>query len=177
MPANAAATTWPRWRCAIAFPPPWRLVLATPSAGRGLHGRQERQAFARLASEDPRHADALCRLVVLGMLPALAEADLEAFGESLHDFNARAGEAFAEVQGGVYADARTAECVQYLRGEGVRGVGQSSWGPTVYAVVGDEDRAADLRRRLAERFGLGPAEVWITAACNHGAVVGEAKRK
>ncbi len=154
------------------FPPQWRLVLATPSAGRGLHGRVERQAFTRLASESLRHTEALCRLVLLGMLPALAEADLEAFGESLHDFNARVGEAFAEVQGGVYADPRTAECVEHLRGEGVRGVGQSSWGPTLFAVVGDEDRAADLRRRLAERFGLGPAEVWTTAGCNHGSVAG-----
>ena len=111
------------------FPPQWRLVLATPSAGRGLHGRVERQAFARLASEQLcATAEALCRLVLLGMLPALAEADLEAFGESLHDFNARVGEAFAEVQGGVYADPRTAECVEYLRGEGVRGVGQSRGG-------------------------------------------------
>ncbi len=155
------------------FPPQWRLVLATPSAARGLHGRQEQQAFARLAvrSNTARRTDALCRLVLLGMLPALAEGDLEAFGESLHDFNARVGEAFAELQGGVYADPRTAECVAYLRGVGVRGVGQSSWGPTVFAMVGDEDRAADLRRQLAERFGLGPAEAWTTAGCNHGAEV------
>ena len=157
------------------FPPQWPLVLATPSAARGLHGREERQAFARLAvrSETARRTDALCRLVLLGMLPALAEADLVAFGESLHDFNARVGEAFAELQGGVYADPRTAECVAFLRGEGVRGVGQSSWGPTVFAVVGDEDQAADLRERLAERLGLGPAEAWTTAGCNHGATVRE----
>ena len=160
------------------FPPQWRLVLATPSAALGLHGCEERQAFARLTSgrlRDPARlgrTDALCRLVLLGMLPALAEADLEAFGESLHDFNARVGETFAVLQGGVYADPRTAECVEYLRGAGVRGVGQSSWGPTVFAVVGDEDRAADLRRRLAERFGLGPAEAWTTAGCNRGSDVG-----
>jgi predicted sugar kinase len=89
------------------------------------------------------------------MLPALAEADLEAFGESLYDFNARAGEAFAGVQGGVYSGPRVAECVAFLRGEGVRGVGQSSWGPTVYAVVGDADRAADLLARLSRRFNSG----------------------
>ena len=155
------------------FPPAWRLVLATPSPARGLHGREERQAFTRLAArpDGVRRTDALCRLVLLGMLPALAEADLEAFGECLHDFNARVGEAFAEVQGGVYADPRTAECVEFLRGEGVRAAGQSSWGPTVFAVVGDEGRAAHLRRRLAERFGLGPAEAWTTAASNTGSCV------
>jgi beta-RFAP synthase len=154
-----------------SFPPEWRVLLAVPQEAPGLHGPGEQEAFARLAAH-PRAAaltDALCRLVLLGMLPALAEADLEAFGEALHDFNARVGEAFAPVQGGVYAGPRVAECVAFLRGEGVRGAGQSSWGPTVFAVVGDEERAADLVRRLSERFGFGPAEAWATAASATGA--------
>ncbi|QJW95461.1 hypothetical protein [Frigoriglobus tundricola] len=33
-----------------------------------------------------------------------------------------------------------------MRGLGVRGVGQSSWGPTVFAVVGDAEAAALVRR-------------------------------
>ena len=155
----------------VPFPPEWRVVLAVPREAPGLHGPGETEAFARLSAHGPDSAntDALCRLVLLGLLPALAEADLPAFGEALYDFNARVGEAFAPVQGGVYAGPRVAECVEFLRGEGVRGVGQSSWGPTVFAVVGDEDRAAELVRRLSARFGLGPAEVWSTAASGTGA--------
>jgi beta-RFAP synthase len=154
----------------LEFPPDWRLVLATPREPPGLHARAEREAFAHLAAlrDAAPRTDALCRLVLLGMLPALAEADLDAFGESLHDYNARVGEAFAGVQGGVYSGPRVAECVEFLREEGVQGVGQTSWGPTVFAVVGDMERADDLRRRLADRFGLGPAEAWTTAACNSG---------
>jgi beta-ribofuranosylaminobenzene 5'-phosphate synthase len=148
------------------FPSEWRLVLATPAQARGLHGCEERQAFARLSM---LQTDALCRLVLLGMLPALAEADLEAFGESLHDFNARVGEAFAAVQGGIYAGPRVAELVEFVRRTGIRCVGQSSWGPTVFAVVEDEERAHGLRRQLASRFGLGPVEVWVSAGCNGGA--------
>jgi beta-ribofuranosylaminobenzene 5'-phosphate synthase len=156
-----------------SFPSEWRVVLVTPREAPGLHGAAEREAFTHLAVQPGATArtDALCRLVLLGMLPALAEADLEAFGESLYDFNARAGEAFADVQGGVYSGPRVAECVEFLRSQGVRGVGQSSWGPTVFAVVGDEDRAADLLRRLSRRFGVGVAEVWATAACNTGSRV------
>ena len=129
------------------FPSEWRLVLATPAQARGLHGCEERQAFARLSM---LQTDALCRLVLLGMLPALAEADLEAFGESLHDFNARVGEAFAAVQGGIYAGPRVAELVEFVRRTGIRCVGQSSWGPTVFAVVEDEERAHGLRRQAGK---------------------------
>ena len=155
------------------FPAEWRVVLATPPGARGLHGPEEREAFSRLASgpDGVARTDALCRLALLGMLPALAEADLEAFGECLFDFNARVGEVFRVVQGGVYADPRTAEFVDFLRREGIRGAGQSSWGPTAFAVVGDEGRASDLADRLAERFGLGPGEAWVTAACNTGSHV------
>lgn len=156
-----------------SFPPEWRVVLAVPQEPPGLHGPGEAEAFARLTAHarDSATTDALCRLVLLGMLPALAEADLAAFGEALYDFNARVGEAFAPVQGGVYAGPRVAECVAFLRGEGVRGAGQSSWGPTVFGVVADEDRASDLVRRLSARFGLGPAEAWSTAACGTGAQI------
>ena len=136
-----------------------------------MHGAAELEAFAHLTMTPNAAArtEALCRLVLLGMLPALAEADLQAFGESLFDFNARAGEAFAAVQGGVYLGPGVAECVEFLRGQGVRGVGQSSWGPTVFAVVGDEDRAADLLRQCSRRFGSGIATAWSTAPCNTGA--------
>lgn len=153
-----------------AFPSDWRVVVALPREAPGLHDADEREAFVRLAGRPgaTAHTDALCRLVLLGMLPALAEADLDAFGEALFDFNARVGEAFAAVQGGVYSGPGVTACVDFLRGQGVRGVGQSSWGPAVFAVVGDEDWAADLTRRLAAH-GPDLAQVWTASACNVGA--------
>jgi beta-ribofuranosylaminobenzene 5'-phosphate synthase len=152
------------------FPPDWRVVLATPAGATGLHGAGEREAFALLADrlETLARMDALCRLVLLGMLPALAEGDLEAFGESLYDFNARVGEAFSAVQGGVYSGPRVAAYVDFLRQQGVRGAGQTSWGPTVFAVVSDQDQAADLEGRLRRRFGREGVEVWTSAASNAG---------
>src|SRR5262249_44790652 len=60
----------------VAFPEAWRLVLALPRQAPGLHGPDEQEAFRRLAeSGAPLPTDALCRLVLLGMLPALAEGD------------------------------------------------------------------------------------------------------
>src|SRR5207302_870603 len=66
----------------LDFPEPWRLVLALPPGPPGLHGRLESQALTRLLADPaalPR-TEALCRLVLLGLLPALLEEDLEAFG-------------------------------------------------------------------------------------------------
>jgi beta-ribofuranosylaminobenzene 5'-phosphate synthase len=154
-----------------AVPCDWRVVLALPPVGSDWHGPREQQAFEQLATEPPDESitERLCRLVLLGLLPALVEADLESFGEALFEFNVLAGAVFAPVQGGTYASPRVAEMVAFLRQEGVRGAGQSSWGPSVFAVVGDEDRATNLAARLRRRFDLPDARVLSTPPCNHGA--------
>jgi predicted sugar kinase len=105
------------------------------------------------------------------MLPALQGHDLPAFGEALYDFNLRAGHAFAAVQGGPYASRRAAELVAFLRRQGIRGVGQSSWGPAIFAVAEDSARAVDLAGRIRKHFRLAVNEVLVTPACNHGAAV------
>jgi len=105
------------------------------------------------------------------MLPALAEADCDNFGAALYEFNALAGQSFAAVQGGRYASPRVAEVVDFVRQQGVRGVGQSSWGPGVFAVVPDREQASDLVRRLRVQFGLGVAEAFETRAWNQGALL------
>jgi beta-RFAP synthase len=152
------------------FPEEWRVVLVLPPWGQGLHGAAEGRALAGL-HDNPwplAQTDALCRLVLLGMLPALAERDVRGFGEALYDFNRRVGEAFRPVQGGAYTHARAAEVVEFVRGQGIAGVGQSSWGPALFAVVADAERATELKRRLCERFGLEEAEILVTAGCNRG---------
>jgi beta-RFAP synthase len=153
----------------LPFPEPWRVVLAVPSGAPTVCGDRERQAFRDRIERT--NTDALCRLVLLGMLPALVERDEQAFGEALHDFNARAGEAFAAAQGGTYAGPRVAELIAFVRRQGVCGVGQSSWGPAVFAVVGDPGRADHLAASLCRRFGMGEAEVFVTRAARHGAEV------
>jgi beta-RFAP synthase len=155
------------------FPEAWRIVLMLPAWAQGLHGPAEREAFRRLQQQGFPAAttDALCRLTLLGMLPALVERDLSAFGEALHEFNARVGDAFAPAQGGTYAHPRLAEVVEFIRQQGVAGTGQSSWGPTVFAVAGDEAQAANLARRLRQQFALADGEVLVTAANCAGALL------
>jgi beta-RFAP synthase len=157
----------------LPFPETWRVVLILRPHDSGLHGALEREAFARLTHDTSTSSQpqALCRLALQGLLPALVECDLAAFGEALRDFNARSGEMFAAVQGGVYASVAVADVVDFVRSLGVRGTGQSSWGPTVFAVVEDDDRAADLALRVRQHFKLEPTATIVTRACNHGSVV------
>jgi beta-ribofuranosylaminobenzene 5'-phosphate synthase len=155
------------------FPEEWRLVLVTSLRQTGLHGAAERRAFQNLEGLGPgaEQTEMLYRLVLLDLLPSLAERDLASFGEALYEFNARVGETFASVQGGTYSSPQVSELVAFLRGRGIRGVGQSSWGPTVFAVLENEREANDLVVVLRRQFALQEAEIVVTRACNRGATV------
>jgi beta-RFAP synthase len=154
-----------------AFPEEWRVLLVLPPWGQGLHGVREIEAFEQVAgaAASDRRTDRLCRLILLNMLPSLAESDAAAFGEAVYEYNRRVGEVFRPVQGGVYAHPRTGEVVGFLHSAGIRGVGQSSWGPGIFAVVADAEQAEDLRQRTEEEFGLSRSTVLVTRGCNHGA--------
>ena len=134
----------------VDFPKEWAVLLLLPRQSQGIHGDQERAALAHLAKCQTEQAtDALCRLVLLGILPALIERDLAAFGEALYEFNRRVGAMFSPWQGGIYAHPRTEALVSWLRDRGVKGVGQSSWGPAVFAID-----AIEKVHCLAERARL-----------------------
>jgi beta-ribofuranosylaminobenzene 5'-phosphate synthase len=157
----------------VPFPESWRIVLVIPPWGSGLHGVEEGEAFQRLLAQGLPDAqtETLCRLILLGLLPALAEKDCRTFGEALFDFNGRAGQAFAGIQNGLYASPRIGELIQFIRRLGVPSAGQSSWGPSAFAVVEDQDRALDLSRKIRDSFNLQSHEVLLTSACNQAASI------
>jgi beta-ribofuranosylaminobenzene 5'-phosphate synthase len=160
--------------CRHVFPEDWAIVLVIPKGLEGPHGAREQDAFAHLGREIAlRHTEGLCRVVLMGLLPALVERDLDAFGAALHEFNCRVGEMFRPWQGAVYSHPQVAAIVRYLRQSGLQGVGQSSWGPTVFAVVPRSRVESGDLRDLLGRAGLGHDEVFETRAANHGAIIRE----
>jgi beta-RFAP synthase len=135
-----------------ALPETWCAVLVIPAGLHGDHGARELEAFRQLSRTRPDlgRTDALSRLVLLGMLPAAAEEDLNAFGEAVYDFNRRVGEMFAPWQGGLYSHPRVEAIVGAIRRSGVTGTGQSSWGPTVFALVGSVEDGRALVAQLRQ---------------------------
>lgn len=133
----------------LALPASWRCVVVVPQGKPGLAGEEEAAAFARLPSPPARDVERVAHLVLMQLLPAAAEADLPSFGTALTEVQRITGGWFAQAQGGVFTPGETGELVERLREWGAGGVGQSSWGPAVYGIVGDRAAA----RTLAERVG------------------------
>jgi beta-RFAP synthase len=122
-------------------PAAWRVVLVYDSGFRGLSGQSEREAFRELARRSPEGVEVHAMLVLMGMLPALLEGDIRAFGEAVTELQRRVGDHFAPAQGGRFASPAVTEVLAWLRQQGVHGVGQSSWGPTGFGICADEDEA------------------------------------
>jgi beta-RFAP synthase len=139
------------------LPPAWRwLVMQFPEVTVGVSGAAEQQRFEALHRIGPPDIDRWHRMLQLEMVPAVDRADVDDFGEAIYQFNRAVGEHFASVQGGLYGSHRAAACVDRLRAWGVRGVGQSSWGPTLFALCESPEASADLQARIqaeAKRFG------------------------
>jgi beta-ribofuranosylaminobenzene 5'-phosphate synthase len=141
-----------------AMPDEWRCVLVIPHAEPGLSGRAEEEAFGRLRPDSDRAA-LIAQLVLTSLLPGLAERDLVEFGAALTRVQRLVGESFASVQGGVF-HPRAGALVDALLRLGAAGAGQSSWGPAVYGIVGDEQAGRELAGRMdAELAGGGRVEL------------------
>lgn len=155
----------------IDFPLDWRIVLITPQGRAGLSGEPEIEAFRELPGMSAEMSHQLNALLQAELLPAVAAADFARCGESLFEFGRLVGEYFGPVQGGVYADGEMAKLVTELRSAGVRGVGQTSWGPTIFALAPGESDAQSLAADLAKNRHCREADVRMAAPLNIGAAI------
>lgn len=136
----------------LVIPESWRCVLMLPAGSPGLSGEAELEAFATLPAPAAADAGRVAHLVLMALLPALVEDDCEAFGAALTEIQHMNGRWFASKQGGYFAAGASATLVKTLTEWGVTGVGQSSWGPAVYAVAPDPAAGAALADRVRETF-------------------------
>jgi beta-ribofuranosylaminobenzene 5'-phosphate synthase len=139
------------------FPVPseWRCVVAVPLGSPGLSGEAEAAAFEHLPPPPEPEVERVAHLVLMQLLPALAEADLPGFGAALTEVQRITGAWFAPAQGGVFAPGASETLVRRLAEWGAAGVGQSSWGPAVYGLSGSESAARAIAARAAELVGPG----------------------
>lgn len=155
----------------VELPAEWRFLLLVPTQAVGLFGVAEREAFAKIPPVRISTTEALAREALLHLLPAAIEADFEEFSRSLYRYGTTAGECFASQQNSAFLNRRTAELAETVRRLGCEGVGQSSWGPTLFAVVRDETAGNELAHQLRAATDLGDYDIVVTRPCNRGATI------
>jgi beta-ribofuranosylaminobenzene 5'-phosphate synthase len=161
----------------LPLPDAWRFVLLCPKVRQGLSGPSEATAFDRLPPVPDWITRKLWAITNEQMLPAAEREDCAAFGEAVYHYGILAGECFSVVQGGPFANAEIESFVDLIRGNGVAGVGQSSWGPTVFAIVESEESAGQLVDWLRGRIDGMHYEILVALVNNSGARIEENRQR
>ncbi len=151
------------------FPEEWTILLIFDATQPGIHGDQEKLGFNQLPVFPERVAAHLCRHVLMQAMPAIVERDLTAFGQSIQVLQQHIGDYFAPVQGGRYASKLVGEVLNYLQQAGVACFGQSSWGPTGFAIFENSSQAEQYARQLKTKFTDQALSWKICKANNHAA--------
>ncbi len=128
----------------LPFPDDWRVILILDRTGQGLHGAEEIAAFRCLPPFPASGVAEICRHVLMGLMPALVDRDILAFGAAVSAVQRLVGAHFAPVQGGVFTSRRVEAVARRLEELDAVGIGQSSWGPTGFAFAESEVQAAGM---------------------------------
>jgi len=155
------------------FPEQWRVLLVLDPRGAGLHGEDEIHALAQLPPMPQATAAHIAHVVLMRILPALHEADFASFAHGVSEVQRVIGAHFAPAQrAGAYTSPEVAQVVEWVGANFDAATGQSSWGPTGFAIFAsqaDADRAVD-RSRAAGQVAA-PLTLRIVKGRNHGALL------
>ena len=156
-----------------AFPPAWRVLLVLDERRDGLHGPAERIAMGALAPFPRELAAELCHQVLMRILPAALEGVFEPFADGVSALQQLIGNYFAPAQGGsMYTSAAVARLLEWIRPRYCAGIGQSSWGPTGFAILPSAERAAEVLAAARAAGVVEPAlRLLVVTGRNRGALL------
>lgn len=145
--------------------PDWSIVLAIPDT-KGAHDAEEVDIFKKYCPIPLAEVQEICHVILMQMLPALVEEDLESFGRAINHFQL-VGFKRREVE---LQPRPVLDIMEYMRDNGAGGSGISSFGPVVYGIVGSSGEGKRLlkeaQRMLDESLG---GKTLLTKAKNRGA--------
>jgi len=158
------------WPIALVFPEPSSETASASPAG--LHGVEEVDAFEKLSPTTASQLEEMRALVKDRIVPALIQENYPEFGAALQTFGRRSGDYFQSFQGGTFANSHIEEIIDVIDQAGVPAVGQTSWGPCIFAIAPNMDQLKQSTDAVLKKFGSG-VTIQYTHADNHGAVVSE----
>jgi beta-ribofuranosylaminobenzene 5'-phosphate synthase len=146
--------------------PDWAIVLAIPNL-RGASDKREIDVFQKQCPLPLNEVQELCHVILMEMLPAVVEHDIESFGRSINRVQT-IGFKRRELE----LQPFCAHLVQFMRENGAIGAGMSSFGPVVYGITDGKQLLRAVQSYLNDSIGGKVREV---KAQNTGAYVQEIK--
>lgn len=141
LPSHFSDAAPPELMMRAEIPGNWYFVTTTPYIGQGLHGEQEADIFKQHCPIPRVEVEKLSHLILMTLLPAIAEEDILSFGSALRTIQSIGFKRIEnELQHKVVKDL-----YDFYYENGALGAGLSSFGPTTYALVDGEAAAKKLK--------------------------------
>lgn len=156
MPSSASRAPPPAVIARHDFPD-WMLALIIPREGASFAGAREVDVFKKYCPISLAEVRRLSHVILMKLLPALVEEDIETFGEAINMVQ-RVGFKRVEVE---LQHPKVRKLLSIAQ-EHSYGAGLSSFGPVIYCLPKDEDK-------LLKNIPAKDAEVIFTRASNRGA--------
>ncbi|MBA61187.1 MAG: hypothetical protein CMJ76_02370 [Planctomycetaceae bacterium] len=158
--------------CRMDFPKQWRIALIRPEGGSGLSGESETKAFTDIPPVSQRTTDRLLDIIQTQLLPGLTANNFNQVTDAIEAYGHLAGSCFEAVQGGPYNGRLLNNRVSWLKKIGVRGIGQSSWGPTLFCFFESKQAAKEFQHSILDDGSGQQLIVDIVKPDNRGAFIG-----
>jgi len=152
-----------------AMPPNWLFVITLPAIGKGAYGSHEVEIFRKHCPIPEKEVEKLSRLILMQLMPALIEKDIQTFGAAL---TALQQIGFKRIE--VKLQRKIIEdLMEVALTSGAAGVGMSSFGPATYALVSGREEAEGVARamRITLQDENVTGKVFISRPNNVGAMV------
>ncbi len=151
----------------IPIPKDWYVVIAVPEDIKGPSEDEERKIMSNVKEFMDQN---LLYRYILRLMSAAIHRDFKLFTDSLHNIQLLTGKYFSEYQGGIFCCDISQELADIMMRLGLRGIGQSSWGPTIYGFTNSYLKAIEARNTLLNYFQkIGVrGKVWVTNIPNTG---------
>lgn len=153
----------------LPYPDEWRILLLCDHEQKSIFGQSETQAFDSLKAMPEAQSAQACRVTLLQILPALMEKDFSNFTQGIQFLQDLMAQYFAIHQGGAYLSPLVAKVLNKLRAQNMQGMGQSSWGPTGFILLPNEENAQKVKKEIATHTDK--LTLIIAKGQNHGATL------
>jgi beta-ribofuranosylaminobenzene 5'-phosphate synthase len=163
LPSSASEASPPPIIARYDFPEDWKVVLVLPNVRKNVSGKKEVNIFQEYCPIPLREVQQLSHLLLMKMMPAVLEKDLDMFGETVNQIQDMG---FKKIENQLQKPV-IGEIMQFLRDAGAPGVGMSSFGPTIYAVT---DSPQSIVSAAHEAIGDVGGKILQSAAQNNGAI-------
>lgn len=145
----------------------WRVVLIAAQHRAEVSGVEEAELMAELGTLANPHRNDMLDLAQRVKSLAPHHDRFADFTDCLEQYMELGAQLFCSYQGGLYNGADVTEAVHRARAVGLHGVGQSSWGPTVFGFAESQQAA---QRSIEQLLGQRPDwSVQLSTPARHGA--------